>query len=184
MHWCNCLTASQECAAHGFAHKMAANNTWEAYKQKMKDKRLKKGKALPTCKGLNSGDLILQKGEIVVQRLSAEVSGKAQKYNIHGPREFVSFGEEELSIPAIKNACEKHFRALTSQGLVCDVLAGDRGPSCSTINQIPDLKVSFIKRRILMSICIACAPHLTYIVKREESAGSKVPILIGCAPLL
>ena len=29
--------------------------------------------------GLNSGDLILQKGEIVVQRLRAEGSGKAQK---------------------------------------------------------------------------------------------------------
>ena len=102
----------------------------------MKDKSLKKGKALSTCKGLNSGDLILQKGEIVVQRLSAEVSGKAQKYNIDGLREFVSLAEEELSIPALKNASEKHFRALTSQGLVCDVLAGDRGPSCTTIESL------------------------------------------------
>ena len=87
----------------------------------------------------------MQKGEIVMQRLSAEVSGKAQKYNRHGPREFGSFAEEELSIPAIKNACEKHFRALMSQGLVCDVLAGDQGPLCSSVHQIPDLKVSFIK---------------------------------------
>ena len=128
------------------AHKMAANkDTWEAYKLKMKDKRCKKlkGKALPTGKGLNSEDLILQKGEIVVQRLSAEVAGKAQKYNRHGPREFVSFAEEELSISAIKNACEKHFRALMSQGLVCDVLAGDQGPSCSSVHQLPDLKVEF-----------------------------------------
>ena len=118
-------------------------DTWEAYKLKMKEKRCKKGKVLPTGKGLNSGDLILQKGEIVVQRLSAEVSGKAQKYNRHGPREFVSFAEEELSIPGIKKACEKHFRTLTSQGLVCDVLAGDQGPSCSSVHQIPDLKVEY-----------------------------------------
>ena len=56
---------------------MAANkdHMWEAYKLKMKVKRLKKGKALPTGKGLNSGDLILQKGEIVVQCLSTEGIG-------------------------------------------------------------------------------------------------------------
>ena len=95
-----------------FAHKMPANkDTWEAYKLKIKDKRCKKGKALPTGKGLNSEDLILQKGETVVQSLIAEVAGKAQKYN--------------------------------SQGLLCDVLAGDQGASCSSVHQLPDLKVKF-----------------------------------------
>jgi hypothetical protein len=71
---------------------MPANkDTWEAYKLKIKDKRCKKGKALPTGKGLNSEDLILQKGETVVQSLIAEVAGKAQKYNRYGQRKFVSF---------------------------------------------------------------------------------------------
>jgi hypothetical protein len=71
---------------------MPANkDTWEAYKLKIKDKRCKKGKALPTGKGLNSEDLILQKGETVVQSLIAEVAGKAQKYNKYGERKFRSF---------------------------------------------------------------------------------------------
>ena len=52
---------------------------------------------------------ILERQELVVQRLSAEVSGKAQKYTRVGPREFVQYDEEELSIEGIKAACENTF---------------------------------------------------------------------------
>ena len=52
---------------------------------------------------------IFERQELVVQRLSSEVSGKAQKYTRVGPREFVQYDEEELSIEGIKAACEKHF---------------------------------------------------------------------------
>ena len=83
----------------------------------MKDKRNKKGQSTGSSKGINTGDLILCNNELVVQRLSSEVSGKAQKYSRHGPREFVPFEEDELSISAIKEACEKHFKSSTSQGL-------------------------------------------------------------------
>ncbi|KAJ7376738.1 hypothetical protein OS493_032793 [Desmophyllum pertusum] len=42
--------------------------------------------------------------ELTVQRLSAEVAGKAQKYTRVGPREFVPFDEdEEMTIGNIKN---------------------------------------------------------------------------------
>ena len=39
---------------------------------------------------------------------------------------------------------------LLSEGIECDILAGEQGPSCKTIDQIPDLKVihlRFIERR-------------------------------------
>jgi hypothetical protein len=36
--------------------------------------------------------------EIVVQRQSSDVSGKAQKYSRVEPREFVQFGEKDMSM--------------------------------------------------------------------------------------
>jgi hypothetical protein len=36
--------------------------------------------------------------EIVVQRQSSDVSGKAQKYSRVEPREFVQFGEKDMRI--------------------------------------------------------------------------------------
>ena len=52
----------------------------------MKEKRLKKGAKEAACSKKEFET-------IVVQRLSAEVSGKAQKYSRVGAREFVSFEE-------------------------------------------------------------------------------------------
>ncbi len=51
------------------------------------------------------GDSSKKTDELVVQQLSAEVSGKAQKYLRVGPREFVPFKYEELTIDNIKKAC-------------------------------------------------------------------------------
>jgi len=51
----------------------------------------------------------------------------AQKYTRVGPREFVQYDEEELSIEGIKAACDKHFSpSLERKGLSCDVLAGEQ----------------------------------------------------------
>ena len=63
-----------------------------------------------------------------MQRLSAEVSGKAQKYTRVGPREFVSYQDNdgELTIEGVKEACEKHFAL---EHMSCDILASDQGPS-------------------------------------------------------
>ena len=78
---------------------------------------------------------------IVVQRLSAEVTGKAQKYSWVGAREFVSFEEfRELTIENIKDACMKHYD-ITDGSISCNVLAGEQGPSCFSVKQIPSFKV-------------------------------------------
>lgn len=56
--------------------------------------------------GTSSKDLEM----IVVQRLSAEVSGKAQKYSRSGACEFVPFDEfNVISIENIKKACMRHY---------------------------------------------------------------------------
>ena len=112
---------------------------WVAFEKQMKAKRQKGGGAK------NETGNILDKQELVVQRLSSEVSGKAQKYTRVGPREFVQYDEQELTIAGIKAACEKHFSSSLTQGLSCDVLAGEQGPSCLAIKHIPDLKVIHIR---------------------------------------
>ena len=114
-----------------------SNQQWKKFKENMKVKRLAKGKKNERC--------ILNSGELVVQRLSSSVSGKAQKYSRVGPREFVSFPYEEMTINNIKYACEKHFSSVTASGLVCDVVAGDQGPSCRTLEQLPDTKVIHVR---------------------------------------
>ena len=88
---------------------------------------------------------LLKSGELVVQRLSSSVSGKAQKYSRVGPIEFVCFPHEEMTIQNIKSSCKKHFASVVRRGLVCNVLAGDQGPSCQTIDQLPDTKVIHVR---------------------------------------
>ena len=88
---------------------------------------------------------ILQKEEIIIQRLSVEVSGKAQKYSRVGPREFVPFDYDEVTLENIKNAFRRHFAPVVGECMICDVLAGEQGPSCTAVQQIPDLKVVHVR---------------------------------------
>ena len=66
------------------------------------------------CKNMtkkDSGKSLKDLHTIVVQRLSAEVSGKAQKYSRSGARQFVPFDKfEEISIENIKQACMKQLQ--------------------------------------------------------------------------
>lgn len=62
-----------------------------------------------------------------------------------GPREFVAYPHEDLTIANIKLACFKHFAAKICAGMVCNVLAGDQGPSCRTMEQLPSTKVIHIR---------------------------------------
>ena len=103
----------------------------------MKEKRI--GKRKPP-----SHD-ILQKEEIVIQRLSTEVTGKAQKYSRIGPREFVPYGYDEMTLNNIKDACTRHLAPAVRERMTCDVLAGEQGPSCGSLEQIPDLKVVHVR---------------------------------------
>ena len=111
---------------------------WGKFKEKMKE--LRQGKKGKKDSGKSAKDL----ETIVVQRLSAEVSGKAQKYSRIGAREFVSFEEfDEISVINIKKACMKHYGM--SETMSCDVLAGEQGPSCSSVKQLPTLKVIHVR---------------------------------------
>ena len=119
------------------------NAKWNRFKGEMKAKRMAKpiNKAK---KESGHGQKELNKTrELTVQQLSSHVSGKAQKYSRVGPREFVPYPFDELSFNGIKAACLQHFSSKT--GLECDVLAGERGPSCKSLEQIPDLKLIHIR---------------------------------------
>ena len=88
----------------------------------------------------NENGNILERQESVVERLSSEVSGKAQKYTRAGPHKFLQYNEEELSTEGIKVPCEKHFSpSLERKGLSCE------RPSCHSMKHIPDLKVIHVR---------------------------------------
>eukprot|EP00112_Aurelia_sp_Birch-Aquarium-sp1_P008487 Seg1936.5 transcript_id=Seg1936.5/GoldUCD/mRNA.D3Y31 product="Eukaryotic elongation factor 2 kinase" protein_id=Seg1936.5/GoldUCD/D3Y31 len=78
-------------------------------------------------------------------RLSSSVSGKAQKFSRIGAREFVPYGKADLTIDGIKGACENHFKLILGNGFKCDILAGEQGPSCTTVSQIPNLKLIHVR---------------------------------------
>ena len=99
--------------------------SWGTFKNEMKAKRRRTGDG--GAKKNEKGN-ILERQELAVQRLSSEVSGKAQKYTRVRPREFVQYDEEELSIEGIKAACEKHFSpSLERKGLSCMFWPASRG---------------------------------------------------------
>ncbi len=115
---------------------------WANYKAKMTKKRGK------TKKDDSSRNM----EELVVQRLSSSVSGKAQKYTRVGAREFVPFGYDEVTIPNIKLACTEHYGSLIGDDMEVDVLAGEQGPSCQSMKHVKDLRliyIRFIKRETL-----------------------------------
>ncbi|CAB4033598.1 transient receptor potential cation channel subfamily M member 6-like, partial [Paramuricea clavata] len=87
---------------------------------------------------------ILENKEITVQPLATDATGKAKKYERTGPQEFVPFFFEEVTIPNIIAACNKHFKK-RAKGMSCDVLASERAPSCTKISQLPSLKLFHIR---------------------------------------
>lgn len=50
---------------------------------------------------------------------------------------------EEFTIENIRNACQKHFSV--DETMTCDVVAGEQGPSCGSVKQIPDSKVIHVR---------------------------------------
>lgn len=56
------------------------------------------------------------------------------------------FTEDELTIEYIKRCCERHFATQVGTSLLCDILAGEQGPSCKTEHeQIPYMKVIYVR---------------------------------------
>ena len=108
--------------------KQASNN----YKEKVANKLGKDDKGVAGKSGVN--------GCTTVQKLSANVEGKCQKYSRIGPVTLVRL-EKERTLENIKNACKAHF----GTSLECDVLAGERGPSFSHADQIKNRKVIHVR---------------------------------------
>ena len=85
--------------------------------------------------------LILDKSELIAQRLSAEPKRNSMKYLKQGPCEFVLFEYSEITLENIKRVCKVHYREnLTT----CEILASEQGPSCSRLDQIPSFKVIYV----------------------------------------
>ena len=112
---------------------------WKNFKATVKEKRIGKS----TSKGATGK--IVENQAITVQRLSSEVAGKAQKYSRLGPREFVAYEYDEVSLENIRRACEQHFAPQLGGNLHCDVLAGEQGPSCKCLEHVPDFKVLHVR---------------------------------------
>jgi len=71
---------------------------WRQLQNRQRQKMIAKGKQ-PV------GESIEAKEEIIVQRLSSEVTGKQQKYMQIGPREFVPFEFDEITFDNVVEAC-------------------------------------------------------------------------------
>lgn len=70
-------------------------------------------------------------------KAASRVTGKAQKYTKMGPREFVPFEDDkDFSLEKIKFACEEHFAPVVGTDV-----PGEQGPSCKSIEHIPDQKL-------------------------------------------
>ena len=109
-----------------------SKRTWEKYERECAAKRRGAGKA----KTASSPQSIL------VQRMST-VPNKLKKYEPLDTRDFVDFsGYGEISISNIKEACEKFYDQAPG---TCDVLLGDRGPSCYLTEQVANKQVYFIR---------------------------------------
>ena len=63
--------------------------------------------------------------ELFVQRLSSPVPGKAQKYTRVGPREFVTYNYNEISIENIKAAFKDDCKKIIDDRQEIDILAGE-----------------------------------------------------------
>ena len=79
---------------------------------------------------------------ITVQRLSSHVEGKYQKYSRIGPLASVPLGEEPTT-KNVKEACKHYFDV--EDGMCCDILAGERGPSWMETSQITSFKAIHVR---------------------------------------
>ena len=86
--------------------------SWGSFKNAMKAKRRQTGDGVGKK---NIQGNVLEKKELVVQRLSSEVSGKAQKYTRVGPREFVKKPLQNLKSTLWRAAIHKILLTTHSQ---------------------------------------------------------------------
>ena len=111
--------------------------------------------------------------DILVQRMSSTTSsGRLKKFEPLDTRDFVPFGDyDDLTIENIKKAWEKFYQAPDGS---CDILASDRGPSCSKLEQIKAKKVYFIHFLQPMPTSTDIAPGRPLLEQKAKSAPSLV----------
>ena len=103
---------------------------------------------------------------LTVQRLSADVQRKCQKYSRIGALAMVPIHGQEFSMANIRKACTTHFKV--PKYMECHILAGKRGPSYTDVSQIKEWKVlhvRFIER------------HCDEIVNVDNECESSEPVL-------
>ena len=161
---------------------MAEIAKWRKYANMINAKRTNNVNAKKTAKsdaGQKNGGAsdvsILERKEITVQALATEATGKAKKYERTGPQEFVEFPYEEVNIPNIVKACNKHFEKRLT-GMSIDVLASERGPSCSKISQLTNLKLVLVHFVMDSSKCSISSQSLSRFPSPPRSVQFSKPI--------
>ena len=81
------------------------------------------------------------KKEIVVQLISSELKKTTVKYSKEGPRIFVPYHYDEITIENIVEPCEIFF----CQHHLCDILASEMGSSYTRVEKIPHFKILYIR---------------------------------------
>eukprot|EP00794_Sanderia_malayensis_P011552 gene11552-12744_t len=109
------------------------NADWNKFREKLANKR--KGK------GDKSNDEAKVQW-LTIQCLLSSVEGKCQKYGRIGPLKMVEV-KGELTLEAIRIACKKAFHIFNN--FECDLLAGERGPSYTDMNQIKNFKLTHVR---------------------------------------
>ena len=94
-----------------------------------------KAKREVNCKRRLKGQTPKKVDQLTVQRLSSDVSGKAQKVSRIGPRQFVPYPYGNLTMTNMKKACKDNFISQLKMQVECDVLAREQGSSCKTLDQ-------------------------------------------------
>ena len=111
---------------------MAAKRKWESFKKKMSNKRVHKAETVD------------DEEYLTVQRLTPTVKRKAQKYTRIGALTMVGMNKKERTLENAKESCMDHFK-IDKNLYECDILAGERGPSFSTIGQVKNWKLLHIR---------------------------------------
>ena len=155
---------------------------WKELKKKMEEKRdINKKNKEKTSRKICA----LKSGSLTVQRLSTFVSGKAQKYARAGPREFVPYQKEDITFDSIKEACKEHFASRMDSDQVIDILAGEQGPSCRSVQQIPNLKlihIRFVSKPVVESDDEDDFPALTIVPAKNKKVDEKAKSVTSVFP--
>ena len=83
------------------------------------------------------GEDNISKKELIVQKLSFEPKATTMKFTREVPREFVDYNYDEILLENIKQACTQYFKEKRN----CDILASEQGPSCTRLDQLPNLNL-------------------------------------------